>query len=119
MSIKAEFGFLVEYVTDIEAAKNFYTEVIGLEVERYSPVFVQFNHFAIASDQSMSGNRDPELYWLVENAEAAFKDLAQKAEVIFPIKQMPFGKVFAIKDPAGRPLYLLEFAQDRPSQSVK
>ncbi len=119
MSNKPEFGFVLEYVTDIEAAKRFYTEVIGLEVERYHPVFIQFNRFAIASDQSMSGNRDPEVYWLVEDAEAAFGDLSQKAEIIFPIKQMPFGKVFAIKDPAGRPLYLLEFAQNRPSQPAK
>jgi len=49
-------------------------------------------------------------------AEAAFNDLAQKAEVVFPMKQMPFGKVFEIKDPAGHPLYLFEFAQSRPSQ---
>ena len=119
MSNKPKFGFVLEYVTDIEAAKRFYVEVLGLEVERYHPVFVQFNHFAIASDASMSGNRDPEVYWLVDDVEAAFNDISQKAEVILPLKQMPFGKVFGIKDPAGQPLYLLEFAQNRPSQPVK
>jgi hypothetical protein len=39
--------------------------------------------------------------------------------VIMPLKQMPFGKVFGIKDSTGQPLYILEFAQDRPSQPVK
>ena len=117
MNNKPKFGFVLEYVTDIEAAKRFYVEVLGLEVERDHPVFVQFNHFAIASDESMSGNRDPEVYWLVDDAEAAFKDLSQRAEVILPPKQMPFGKDFSIKDPAGQPVYLLEFAQDRPSQT--
>lgn len=119
MSNKPKFGFYLEYVTDIEAARRFYVEVLGLEVERYHPTFVQFHNFAIASDESMSGNRDPELYWLVEDAEAAFRDLSRKAEVSQPLKQMPFGKVFAIKDPDGRPRYLLEFAQDRPSRPVE
>ena len=119
MSSKAKFGFFLEYVTDIEAAKQFYVEVLGLEVERSSPMFIQFNNFAIASDESMTGNRDPEVYWLVDDAEAALKDLSQKAEVSLPLKQMPFGKVFGIKDPAGQPQYLVEFAKDRPSQPVK
>lgn len=119
MSRSPEFGFVLEYVTDIEAAKRFYIEVVGLKVERLSPVFVQFNHFAIASDASLGGKRDPEVYWLVDDVEAAFNDLSQRAEVILPLKQMPFGKVFSIKDPAGQPLYLIEFAQDRPSQPVE
>jgi catechol 2,3-dioxygenase-like lactoylglutathione lyase family enzyme len=55
MGNKPTFGFVLEYVTDIEAATRFYVEVIGLEIERHHPVFVQFNHFAIASDESMSG----------------------------------------------------------------
>ncbi len=119
MSDKPEFGFVLEYVTDIEAAKRFYVEIIGLEVERTSPVFIQFNHFAIASDESMSGNRDPEVYWLVDDAEAAFSDFSRKVDIIMPLKQMPFGKVFGIKDPAGQPLYMIEFAQNRPSQPGK
>jgi hypothetical protein len=67
MSIKAKFGFVLEYVTDIEAA---------------------------------------------------FKEYSQKAEVTVPLKQLPFGKVFGIKDPAGQPLYLIEFAKDRPSRPI-
>ncbi len=118
MQSKPKFGFVLEYVTDIEAAKRFYTDVLGLEVERTHPTYVQFEHFAIASDESMSGARDPEVYWLIDDAEAAFKELSQTAKIILPLKQMPFGKVIGIKDPAGQPLYLLEFAQTRPSQAV-
>ena len=118
MNNKPEFGFVLEYVTDIEAAKRFYVEVLHLEVERAAPVFVQFDHFAIASDESMSDSREPEVYWVVENADAAFAEFSQKAEVIQPIQQKPFGKVFGIKDPAGQPIYLVEFAQQRPSQVV-
>jgi catechol 2,3-dioxygenase-like lactoylglutathione lyase family enzyme len=119
VSITPQFGFVLEYVTDVEAAKRFYVDVLGLEVERYHPTFVQFKNFAIASDESLGGRGEPELYWLVDDAEAAFRDLSPKAEVSLPLKQMPFGKVFAIKDPAGRPRYLLELARDRPSRPVR
>ncbi len=118
MTDRPKFGFVLEYVTDVEAAKTFYTDVLGLTVERYHPTYVQFEHFAIASDESLSGTRAPEVYWLVDDAEAAFAELTRKAEVIMPLKPMPFGKVFAVKDPAGQPLYLLEFAANRPSRPV-
>ncbi len=52
-----KFGFILEYVSDIETAKSFYTDVLGFKVERYHPTFVQFEHFAIASDESLSGTR--------------------------------------------------------------
>ena len=122
MSVNPPFAFALEYVSDIEAAKRFYVDVLGLQVEREAPVFVQFKdragtHYAIASDESMSGSRGLELYWLVD-AEAALDELSQKAEVCQPLKQMPFGKVFGIKDPAGQPQYLIEFAQNRPSRKV-
>ena len=123
MTIKPQFGFALEYVSDIEAVKRFYVDVLGLEVEREHPVFVQFkdpagSHFAIASDESLSGSRDLELYWLVEDAEAAFRELSPRAEVSRPLEQMPFGKVFGLKDPAGQPRYLIELAQNRPSRRV-
>ncbi|HUI90097.1 MAG TPA: hypothetical protein VLX61_15365 [Anaerolineales bacterium] len=103
---------------DIEIAKSFYVDILHLEVERAAPVFVQFDHFAIANDESMSGNREPEVYWIVEDAEVSFAELSQKAEIVQPIQQKPFGKVFGIKDPTGQPIYLVEFARQRPSQVV-
>jgi catechol 2,3-dioxygenase-like lactoylglutathione lyase family enzyme len=119
MSISPRFGFVLEYVKDIEAAKRFYVDVLGLTVERTHPTFVQFDRFAIASDESLGGRDEPEIYWLVDDADAAFRELSAKAEVSLPLKEMPFGKVFAVKDPAGRPRYLLELARNRPSQPVQ
>jgi predicted enzyme related to lactoylglutathione lyase len=121
MTIKVKFGFVLEYVTDIEAVKNFYVEVLGLEVERYAPVFVQFKdeagaNYAIASDESMTGGREPEMYWLVDDAEAAFGELSRKADVSMPLRSLPFGKVFGIQDPTGQPQYILELSANRPSQ---
>lgn len=119
MSNKPAFGFVVEYVTDIEAAKNFYTEVMGLQVQRDHPTFVQFEHFAIASDKPMGRSGEPEIYWLVDDAEAAYGELSKKARVNLPLAQMPFGKVFAIDDPSGTPRFLLELSASRPSREVK
>jgi catechol 2,3-dioxygenase-like lactoylglutathione lyase family enzyme len=41
---KPQFGFVVEYVKDIETVKRFYVEVLGFNVEHYHPTFVQFEH---------------------------------------------------------------------------
>ena len=116
--IAPRFGFVVEYVKDIDAARRFYVDVLGLEVERTHPTFVQFDRFAIASDKPLGGGDEPELYWLVDDADAAFRQLSQKAEISVPLKEMPFGRVFAIKDPDGRNRYLLELARNRPSQPM-
>ncbi len=112
------FGLVVEYTKDIERATRFYVEVLGLRPERVAPMFVQFEHFAIASDASLGGKDQPELYWLVEDAEAAWRTLSAKAKVVMALEQKPFGKVFAIEDADGRPRYLLELAKTRPSQAV-
>lgn len=124
-STRAQFGFALEYVTDVPAAKQFFVDVLGLEVERDHPTFVQFTagdgaRYAIASDESMDPNRRdvPELWWVVEDAEAAFAAMSARSEVAMPLRQMPFGTCFGIKDPAGQVHYLLEFAQVRPSQAV-
>ncbi len=79
------FGFVIEYVRDVERAKRFYTEVLGLRVQREAPVFVQFEHFAIASDEPLGGEPAPELYWLVDDADAAWRELSARAEVALPL----------------------------------
>ncbi|HET8630782.1 MAG TPA: VOC family protein [Thermomicrobiales bacterium] len=124
MTATPRFGFALEYVSDVEAVKRFYVDVLGLAVEREHPTFVQFKdragaNFAIASDESLGGRGELELYWLVDDAEVAFRELSGKAEVVVPLREMPFGKVFGINDPAGQPRYLLEFARERPSRPVQ
>ncbi|HTW68008.1 MAG TPA: VOC family protein [Bryobacteraceae bacterium] len=116
--MKPQFGLAVQYVTDIESAKRFYVDVLGLEVQRQAPDFIQFQNFAIAGDAPLGGHGEPELFWLVDDAEAAFQEMSKKADVSLPLKQQPFGKVFGIKDPAGHPCYVLELARHRPSKPV-
>jgi catechol 2,3-dioxygenase-like lactoylglutathione lyase family enzyme len=118
MKTPPRFGFAIEYVDDIQAATRFYTQVMGLKVERQHPSFVQFDHFAIATDEALAGSRELELYWLVDDAEAARKALPESAEVTLEITQMPFGKVFGVRGPTGEPRFSLELSAHRPSQSV-
>ena len=44
--------------------------------------------------------------------------MSKKSEVSMPLRQMPFGTCFGINDPSGQVHYVLEFAQQRPSQAV-
>jgi predicted enzyme related to lactoylglutathione lyase len=125
VSTQARFGFVLEYVSDIESAKRFFVDVLGLKVERAHPHFVQFKadngaDYAIADDEPIDPryNRAPEVWWIVDDAGAAFSEMSTRAEVSLPLREMPFGKCFAIKDPAGQVQYLVELAQDRPSQPV-
>jgi len=123
MSAKAEFGLVVEYVPDVESMTAFFVDVLGLQVERKHPTFVQFKdaegrRYAIASDESLTGSREPEIYWLVADADAAYHACAAKARVSMPLKQMPFGKVFGLSDPTGQPHFVLELAATRPSEPV-
>jgi catechol 2,3-dioxygenase-like lactoylglutathione lyase family enzyme len=123
MANSARFGFALEYTKDIQATKRFFTDVLGLQLDRDSPTFVQFKDaggaaYAIASDQPMDKGDVPELWWTVDNAEQACAEMSQKAELAMPLRQMPFGKCFGIKDPTGQVHYLLEFAPQRPSQQV-
>jgi predicted enzyme related to lactoylglutathione lyase len=119
MNKQPQFGFLLHYVSDIPAARRFYVDVLGLKVEREHPTYIQFEHFALASDESMSGERQPEAYWLVEDARQAYAEISPKAELVMPLREMPFGTVFGIRDPSGQTIYLLEFARNRPSRPVE
>lgn len=118
------FGFVLEYVEDVNEAKSFYTDILGLKVSRESPEFIQFADpagvsWAIASDASMSGETKPETYWIVDDIAALQKSLSSKVTITHPLEERPFGKVFGVADPAGETHYLVEFATERPSKQVK
>ena len=117
------FGFALEYTKDIPATKRFFTDILGLQVDRDHPTFVQFKDtnggaYAIASDAPMDKGDVPELWWVVDDAEAACAQMSQSAELAMPLREMSFGKCFGIKNTNGQIHYVLEFAQQRPSQQV-
>lgn len=47
----------------------------------------------------------------MDDVEAAYRELSDWAEVSAPLKQLPFGTVFGVKDAAGNARYVLEFAR--------
>ena len=113
-----KFGFIVEYVKDIEKSKNFYAETMGLKIIRECPVYVEFETFAIASDEPMQKGAKQEIYWLVEDINSIFNSISKKAEICLSIKQEVFGQVFGVKNPDGEPCYILELAKNRPSKEL-
>ncbi len=106
------------HVTDIDAARAFYTEKLGLEVdpEQSGPNFVLFNRpggvgasLALSSEGDGQVYTGVELWWYVENADATHDELvARGVEVATPLMDMPFGRTFSVKDPSGNTLYLLQ-----------
>jgi len=118
MNEEPKFGFIVEYVKNIEIAKKFYVETLGLKVKREYPVYVEFETFAIASDEPMIKGAKQEIYWLVDDVNTIFDSISQKAEICLPMQKVSFGKLFGIKNPDGQPCYILELSKDRPSQEV-
>lgn len=116
MALNARFAFALYYVPDIDNARRFYVDLLGMQPERSAPAFVQFGAFAIASDEPVGGDDGAELYWAVDDAEAALAELTSNIDLASPIREMPFGKVFSASDPAGNVCYFVEFAANRPSQ---
>ena len=106
--------FIVLSVPDLAAARAFYTEKLGLEVETESPGFIQFRRpagavFALQPDASAKSYTGVELWWNVENADQAHDDLAAKgAPIAEPLSDQPFGRIFAVSDPAGNTLHFFQ-----------
>lgn len=109
-------NFVLVHVRDIARARAYYTEKLGLTVEAESPDFVQFAQpggqgatFALSLDAEAKPSKDPELWWYVEDADAAHAELVSKGvEIASPLEDKPFGRTFAIKDSEGNTVYLLK-----------
>ena len=114
-------NFVMIHVNDIEEARTFYTEKFGLEIEDQAPDFLQFKQpmghgatFALSHEPSIQPGqgKDIEVWWFVDNADATYAALTDKGvEIAHERKDEPFGRTFAIKDPPGNTLYLLQLRQ--------
>ncbi|HEY1960664.1 MAG TPA: VOC family protein [Polyangiaceae bacterium] len=110
------FGFVVVYVSDLAKSKRFHTDVLGLRVEREAPTFVQFEHFALASDERLGEGNEPELYWLVDDVEAFARELGSDAPISRPLETKPFGEVLGVRAPEGGTRFVLELAANRAAR---
>jgi predicted enzyme related to lactoylglutathione lyase len=108
-------NFVITHVSDVAAARAFYTEKLGFDVEDENPAFVQFRHpgsgatYAIGTFTGGPHELPTELWWFVDDADATHAALAaQGVEVVTPPHDEPFGRAFAIKDPGGNTLFMLQ-----------
>ena len=111
-------NFVLLHVTDIEKATAFYTGKLGLVIETQQSGFVQFKQpmgqgatFALSQEGDGTPVQNAELWWFVDDADATYADLVAKdVPVAQPLKDEPFGRTFAIKDPSGNTLYIMKLA---------
>ena len=109
-------NFVMLYVPDIEQARTFYTEKLGLVVEDQQPTFVQFKQhagigaiFALEKQPDASPYKGVELWWMVDNADTTYTTLVSHGvEVVGQPSDEPFGRAFTIKDPAGNNINLFQ-----------
>ncbi len=116
--MKPTLGLILEYVDNIEESRAFYRDTLGLKEERYHLAFVQYDGFAIASDSPVSGVRERELYWVVDDVEAAYREVKQSTSITMELKELPFGRVFGVRSPGGEPHFILQWAASRPSTAT-
>ncbi len=107
-------NFVMTHVDGVAAARAFYTEKLGFAVENEAPGFVQFKapsgaSYALGLPTGAPGEEAVELWWFVDDADATHADLAAKGvETVTPPHDEPFGRAFAIKDPSGNTLNMLQ-----------
>jgi predicted enzyme related to lactoylglutathione lyase len=107
-------SFIMLHVQNIPAARQFCTDMLGYDVEAEAPGFVQFvNTGGATLALGEAGAGDPiELWWFVDDADGTYSDLQSRgAEVVGPPADMPFGRVFSIKDPSGGTVNFLQPAE--------
>ncbi len=105
-------NFVMMHVHDVEGTSAFYADKLGLTVEARQPGFVQFaptgGGAAFALGQEEAGEA-VELWWYVDDADAEHAALRDRGvEIVSPPVDVPFGRTFAIKDPEGATLYMLQ-----------
>lgn len=114
----------IPFVSDIEASKRFYTEVLGLTVAADHGNFVRFETgFAIHDGPSLEstvwgkpangsdqyGRRNLLLYFEHDDIDAALHRIAPHVQLIHPVEQQAWGqRVFRFYDPDGHTIEIGE-----------
>src|SRR6266702_5500639 len=99
-------NFVMLHVPDIEQARAFYTEKLGMVMEDQQSGFVQFKQnagmgaiFALSEQAGVSPHQGVELWWMVDNADATYARLVSiGVESLSQPTDKPFGRAFTIKD---------------------
>lgn len=111
--------FVLVHVPSIAQVRAFYTETLGFTPVADSPTFLQYAPgpeggatLAFSEESEAQPGVNPELWWFVDDADTTYAELIGKgAPVAAEPKDEPFGRTFAIHDPAGNTLYFLQLRQ--------
>lgn len=119
-------NFIILYIRDMEKAKTFYTEALGLSVVEAisSPTFITLRTVGGASiglqDRATSKlppalQKEPgdvELSFEVEDVDATWKSWKEKGvEIVTEPMDLPFGRYFLARDCEGHYLSAFRFKQ--------
>jgi predicted enzyme related to lactoylglutathione lyase len=112
-------NFVMMHVEDMAAARTFFVNTLGLELEDESPTFLQFKAgdggATLGVGEPPPGSQErTELWWFVDDVDALHTELqARGAEVVGPPTDQPFGRSLAIRGPSGHTIYLLQLPARR------
>jgi catechol 2,3-dioxygenase-like lactoylglutathione lyase family enzyme len=106
-----ELNIIILRTHDLEAARAFYRDVMGMSVETEAPNFLQVHpregqgpEFGIGVGEPSVGG--PELWWRTEDADALHAWLvARGVRILAEPTDQPFGRAIEFADPAGNRLY--------------
>jgi len=114
-------------VSDLEAAIDHYTSVLGFAEEfRYEdfyaglhldgyPVHLKTGAVTEAERENRRANEHVDVIFVVEGVAELARGLTQRgANVVQPLRQMPYGTEIYVADPDG---YILSFLEVAPSGS--
>lgn len=103
---------LIYPAPDLEAAKAWYTDVIGIEPYFDEPFYVGFDvgGFELGLWPEGSVETGPIAYWGVADVEAALAHLVAAGGVVFePVSEVGGGiRMASVKDPAGMVFGIIE-----------
>ena len=108
-------------VADIDRSVEFYTKMLGFEVDfRYEDFYVgiikdgysiHLKMVKLSSEESKSKRNIEalDITFSIEGIESLYKNLSNKSvEIIQSLRDMPYGKEFYVADPDGNILAFLE-----------
>lgn len=105
-----ELNIVIIHTPDLEAARTFYRDVMGLRVESETPAFLLIESAegkgsTLGIGVGEPSQTGPEIWWRTENTDALHTMLVSKGvRILAEPKDEPFGRSVSFADPAGNVL---------------
>lgn len=116
-AMKVNFDAIFYYVSDLDHAIRFYTEVLGLElhscdvVARFRVDGVLFELVPAADRGKLSGDGNARLCLRVDDIESAIAELRTKGVAVQDSEAKENGRLTSFRDPDGNELCLWQYTR--------